>query len=303
MGLSTKAYLTIDTGGTYLKSAVLSPEGEILDDSDFTTRSWSEGPAEQILQAFEDTIKHGLAVIERIGGSLEGIGITFPGPFIYRKGIPLMEHKFKSIYGMDLGSAFRAMVGPGSLIPVKFVHDAVAWLEGELWIGNAAGFDNAALITLGTGLGFAFSQDGIVQCNEMGGPSLSLYKHPYGEGILEDYASKRGFLRIYRALSGKAEGDIKVSDIGKWANEGDKASIATFRKVGDILAEALKSILDEYQIGCLLFGGQISRSFHHMEEALKQGLADVESLRKITTVRSIDNAAFYGALHKVLNES
>jgi len=94
MGLSTKAYLTIDTGGTYLKSAVLSPEGEIMDDSDFTTRSWSEGPAEQILKAFEDTIKHGLAVIERIGGSLEGIGITFPGPFIYRKGIPLMEHKF-----------------------------------------------------------------------------------------------------------------------------------------------------------------------------------------------------------------
>ena len=55
----------------------------------------------------------------------------------------------------------------------------------------------------------------------------------------------------------------------------------------------IKEKLTEYNIRCLLFGGQISRSFRFMEEAVKAELADIEGL-EIRTVSDFSNAAFKG---------
>jgi glucokinase len=71
--------------------------------------------------------------------------------------------------------------------------------------------------------------------------------------------------------------------------------------VGRILAESLEKILIERNIQCLLLGGQISRSFHHMEEPLKQGLKGIKCLHKVSVVKSIDNAALLGTLQNFIN--
>lgn len=142
------------------------------------------------------------------------------------------------------------------------MHDANAVLAGELWKGNAVGYGNAAVVTLGTGLGFAFSDNGVIQRNGLGGPLVTIYKHSYRQGILEDYASQRGFLHIYWEISGNAEpGKIKVSDIGRWADQGDLHSIQTFSEVGSILAESIKEILIERNIQCLLWVGRFQGLF------------------------------------------
>jgi len=291
-----KACLVIDAGGTYLKSAVLDGEGTVLEGSAFMAKSCSEGPTEKILRSFGETISHGLAFIEDGKMRLEGIGVAFPGPFDYRNGVPLMKHKFIAIYGVNLIKAFRKIPGILSNIPIRFIHDANAVLAGELWKGNAQGFSNAAVVTLGTGLGFAFSANNVIRCNELGAPALSIFKLPYKNGILEDYSAQRGFLRIYGEVSGNVNtSNIEVSDLGKWADEGNENCMRTFGEVGGILAESLQYILKENNIQCLLFGGQISRSFKHLEEALKKGLKDVKCLRKICMVKNIDSAALSGA--------
>lgn len=296
------AYLTVDAGGTYLKSAVLNQTGEILMNSGYVTKSFSKSSKENIIKAFYETVTHGLNCIEKMGMILGGIGIAFPGPFDYENGIPLMEHKFISIHGVNLREVICRIPGVSHDVPIKFMHDANAVLVGELWKGKAVGHDNAAVVTLGTGLGFAFSENGVIQCNSLGGPMVTIYRLPYRQGILEDYASQRGFLHIYQKITGKiVTGKIKVSDIGKWACEGDLHSIKTFQTVGKILAESLAEILIERNIQCLLLGGQISRSFHYMEESLKQGLKEVECLRRISVVESIDNAALLGVLKNIIN--
>ena len=152
----------------------------------------------------------------------------------------------------------------------------IRFWKGRSGKGNAREFDNVALITLGTGLGFAISQNGIVQQNELGGPGIPIFGIPYSEGILEDYTTKRGIVRTYLDLSGKnSAGGITVSEIGKRADNGDASSCKTFQMVGRILAESLKHIIDANHIQCLLLGGQISRSFHlHgtiTEEGIGQG--------------------------------
>lgn len=297
MDLSTMAYLTIDAGGTYLKSAVLNQTGDVLADSGYVTKSFSNGSKEKILWAFNEIVTHGLTYIERMGMSLSGIGIAFPGPFDYESGTSFMFHKFKNIYGINLCEAIlnNSMISPD--LPIKFMHDANAVLAGELWIGNGQDYDNVAVVTLGTGLGFAFSENRIIQRNNLGGPMVTIYRLPYRNGVLEDYTAKQGILHIYQKISGKAETEkIKVSDIGRWADGGDRDSIQTFQEVGRILAESLEKILLEKKIQCLLLGGQISRSFHLMEEPLKEGLKEVKYLGKVSKVKSIENAALLGLL-------
>ena len=87
--------------------------------------------------------------------------------------------------------------------------------------------------------------------------------------------------------------DMTVAEMGRLASEGDATALEVFRKVGEFIAVNIKGKLIEYNIGCLLFGGQISRSFHFMEDAVRKELSDIEGLR-ITTVSDFSNAAFKG---------
>ncbi len=303
MASSMTAYLIIDAGGTFLKSAVLDVSGNVFPGSTLSVPSFSDGPQEQVLGAFYEIFREGLTYIGERGMELKGVGIAFPGPFNIYQATPMMQHKFKSVYGLNLREYFYEMAGIPRNIPIRFMHDANAVLLGEIWKGNAQGYANAAAVTLGTGLGFAVSEKGKILCNEIGGPFLSIFELPYQDGILEDYTARRGFVRIYRELSGTTSDEIEVSEIGNRAGKGDEAALQTFREVGKILSETLSGILIQRKTECLLFCGQISRSFHHMENTLNQGLKSVKSLERISDVQSIDNAALFGALQNLLQNT
>ena len=80
---------------------------------------------------------------------------------------------------------------------------------------------------------------------------------------------------------------IHFSRFLKWIREKFSAS----RK---FIGMNIKEKLTEYKINSLLFGGQISRSFRSMEEAVKKKeLSDIEGL-DIQTVSDFSNAAFKG---------
>ena len=59
------------------------------------------------------------------------------------------------------------------------------------------------------------------------------------------------------------------------------------------IGKNIKGYLTEYRTECLLFGGQISRSFRFMEEAVKKELSDIEGL-DIRTVSDFSNAELKG---------
>ncbi len=297
-----KAYLIIDAGGTFLKSAILDPDGGVYEDSSLMIKACSEGSKEEILGALQEIIFKGLGYIRGNKLMLGGIGMAFPGPFNYYEGFSMMDHKFKNLKGVNLREFIYGIPGVHPSVPVVFGHDANSVVAGELWKGNAQGFQNAAVVTLGTGLGFGFSDKQEVQCNELGGPAISIFKFPYKDGILEDYVSRRGFLRIYREKCGKEEPSLDVADIGIRAGAGEPVALETFREVGRIIAENLNGILEERHIECLLFGGQISRSFCYMEEVLNEGLQSVGCLREISEVKSIENAALLGILHVMVKQ-
>lgn len=217
-----------------------------------------------------------------------GIAVAIPGPFDYERGIFLMRHKFSAVYG----ESFRKLAGVPEGVELRFIHDVNVMLAGEMSDGNGRGFSRAALVALGTGLGFAMSIDGHILKKETGTPLVSIFGLPYRDGILEDYASKRGFLRTFRDFGGQGAGTVK--EMAALASGGDEAAAEAFRRVGETIAGAISPILKEYEIECLLFGGQISRSFSLMESSVREGLSDVACLRSISPVSDFDNATFNG---------
>ncbi|WP_295935685.1 ROK family protein [uncultured Alistipes sp.] len=296
MDLRTNScYLLLDVGGTFVKSGAATFTGELLPDAEFSCPIPSSGTKKQIADALAPVIRRGMAFARKRGFAVAGIGIAIPGPFDYANGISRMTHKFQGIYGISLCDMLRELPEVGPDLPIRFMHDVNAVLLGEMFHGNATGYRNVAVVTLGTGLGFSFCRDAEVQYSPMGSPRLPIYNLPYRDGILEDYVSKRGFFHIYQEIiRHKPSAALTVADLGRMAGEGDKAALETFSTVGGILAASVRDLIDEQQIECLLLGGQISRSFAFLEPALREGLKGLPRLGRISSVKHIGCAAFYG---------
>ena len=247
--MATKTIL-LDVGGTFIKC---SDGRKVPVDSD--------GGVENISSAFKESVGN--------TGGLKSIGVCIPGPFDYRRGIFLMKHKYAAVYGLS----FRELAGIPASVSLHFVHDVNAPLMGLLAIHPALRKGTVALVTLGTGLGFSYAVDGEVKMNENLGPALSLYNHPFRDGILEDYVSRRALLRSY----GKPlPGDVKeLSDL---AREGDEKARKAFLDAGKAFAEGAGPLLEELGIKTVFFGGQIAKSFDLMRPAAEPLLPGIELL-------------------------
>lgn len=298
----SEGYILLDVGGTFVKGSIAGASSEVLNEEEFKFPMRSEGTAEEILGALSMSVGKGLSLLAARGLRLAGIGATVPGPFDYAKGIPLMTHKFQSVYRLDFKAFIHRLPDVPEDIPVVFDSDVIAALKGEMRCGYAKDYDNAAIITIGTGLGFALSVNGNIPVTQLGSPSVTIYRMPCRDGILEDFVSKRGILRGYKTLSGESDESISVADIASRARSGDKAASQAFLDAGSALAEAIKGILEEYSIQCLLFGGQISKSFDLMEPALSEGLgypAALPALKLISQVKNMDTAALHGIISQI----
>lgn len=207
-----------------------------------------------------------------------------------------MTHKFRSICGVDLRGVLHAMPGVPADAEIRFMQDVNAALDGEIARGNAAGYGASALVSLGTGLGFALSRDGRVLCNPAGGPKVVIFNLPYRDGILEDYASKRGFLRIYGELAGHTDPALTVADLGRMAGEGDARGPRDLRNGRGHPCRGAPRPARRTRRRMSPAGRSDFASFAHMEAALRDGLRDVAGLTRIAPAEHIGEAAFYGLL-------
>lgn len=253
--MDTKTIL-LDIGGTFIKC---SDGRQIPIDS--------AGSRDAIASALREAI-----------GDASRVAVAIPGPFDYENGIFLMKHKFASVYG----ERFAELAGRSC--SYRFVHDVNAALMGEM-----KGHENIALITLGTGLGFAYSLNGKVQSAPSGSPARAIYNIPCGDGILEDYVSKRGITAAYARLGGNPS--MSVREIADNARSGDHAALKAFSESASILAHYLGPVLRDLGISKVVLGGQISRSFDLMEKDLKHGLGPYV---EVTASEDIGGSVFRG---------
>jgi len=139
----------VDLGGTNIKVAVVSEEGEILGRS--TSETWDASAG-----SWAETIKQKIKEIENDRGEpARWIGLAAPG-LAARDNLSIasMPGKLRGLEGLNWTEFLQ------SSRPVPVLNDAHAALLGEAWIGVAADYSNVVLLTLGTGVGGAILAEG-----------------------------------------------------------------------------------------------------------------------------------------------
>jgi len=300
----SKCIIVLDIGGTSVKSTLI----DLVDLDSSIARDYfqqipidSQGSGEEIIEALVQTVENLLGTARNLRLKVVGIGISMPGPFDYKKGISLMRHKFSALYKVNLKQELIQRLGLKENFPIRFEVDTWAFLIGESWRGSARGYSYVIGITLGAGVGIAFMINNQIVTQGIGvPPNAEIWCLPYKDGIVEDKISRRSILTRYRELKGECSKDFDVKEIFSQAQYGDEISLQVFKELGLTLGKILRPIVLEFKAECLVFGGQISKSFPLFVEPLKKELQFIPHLRKITSADLMDLSAFYGIAKAVI---
>ena len=185
----------VDIGGSHISCLAVDLETRLVFDKTLTRVSVEHNDTpEHIFGAWASAISGPMDLRDHPAA---GIGIAIPGPFDYREGISRMEHKFRQLKGIHIPAHLQKELNvPG--IDIRFMNDAVAFAVGEAWIGAGEHAKRIVVITLGTGFGSAYVENGIPVISRADvAPEGCFWHLPFREGIADEYFSTRWFIRKY----------------------------------------------------------------------------------------------------------
>jgi glucokinase len=283
--MDERAVVALDVGGTTVDAACISVEGGLVGHI-VECGSPAASRANEITDALAGIIAGARA--QGAGHEITACGIAIPGPFDYAAGISRMKHKFQAINGMPLGKALQARVG----LPVCFINDAAAFGIGS-GARQVPGTRRFVALTIGTGLGSSFIEDGeSVESGDRVPPDGEVWNLPLAGGVLEDRVSARGLVSLYCGPS--LSGQVTARDVSDFARQGDQAAVGAFRELGTSLGSALAPVLARFAPEAVVIGGKVGRSLPLFGPALAEALG-AAGLPAVRIVRADGNLALWGA--------
>jgi glucokinase len=301
--------VSLDVGGTSLKTGVVKSNGALAAGSLRNSAVDSAGTAESILASFAASLEQALGFVRQNDLALDGIGIAIPGPFDYEKGISLIKNldKYEALYGLNVKQHVRDILELSPELPMLFDNDAWSFGRGEVWVGAGQPYDRVIVFTMGTGVGSAFAVAGRIVDEGPGVPWFGwISGQQYRDGILNDYISRTFMIRRYRELTGRyserAGRDIDVKQMANLARAGDADAITVFEEVGTELGGFLREHhVQEFGAECIIFGGQIAKSYDLFIGPVKDALQDTECLQAMLPAADIECSALKGAAKYVFD--
>jgi glucokinase len=284
--------LALDVGGSFIKSGLADATGLAAEFAPVPVDAAAD--ARSIIRAFAEVVGAGMSAA---AGKINAIGIAFPGPFDYARGVSLMTRKFAGINGVELSSALRETLPEIAAVPIRFRHDANAFLSGELWRGAGQGLRRAVGVTLGTGIGVSCSVGGRFINNALGSPApeVSVWSRPYKGGIVEDVISTAGLVARYRLSHLNYDPADGVKGIAGAAKGDDPEAVRLFAELGTDLGAVLLPLCERFRPEKIIFGGQISKDFALFEETLKSELCRAAQPPEAVMGKLGNRAALFGA--------
>ncbi|HIG27590.1 MAG TPA: ROK family protein [Verrucomicrobiales bacterium] len=258
----------IDLGGTNVKMVVVHPDGELVQQTQFRfdqdrPMDWASGIKEQVK-----------AISVRQEGCPEFVGLSAPG-LTAEDGASIahMPGRLKGLEGLNWSEFL------GLKLPVPVLNDAHSALMGELWQGVAKGFQNAILLTLGTGVGGAAMVNGHLLLGEIRRAGHLGHSSLYSEGTT-DIAGTPGSLEdaignctLERRSLGKF---TSTKQLVEAARNGDYFAMKVWLKSVWDLSCALTSFINILDPQGIIIGGGIARADDWLFDPLKQFLATTE---------------------------
>ncbi|WBQ06734.1 ROK family protein [Kribbella sp. CA-293567] len=242
----------LEIGGSHVTAAVVSP---------------AAGSVEGVYRAGLDSKASADSVIAELCEAARklplarGLAVALPGPFDFEAGIAWYAlDKFAALHGHDLGRSLRDRLG---LDQVVFMNDAEAFTVGEWSAGGLRGLDRCAGVTIGTGIGSAFLDDGrVVRTGDTVPPGGELYRTSFGGRPIEDWISARAILRRYaEELGSPPPRGTGVKEIAEAARAGDAVAKSALVGAFQVLSDALVPWLERFGASRVVLGGSISGAF------------------------------------------
>ena len=262
----------VDIGGTTVKLGVFPWEGKCLDISEIPTPH--TGRQEDLWDAVARGICLCLQTLNIPFESLAAVGVAVPGPVDAEGYVPWLVN-------IGLGGCSPAKELEARLsVPAVCANDANAAALGEAIYGAGAGKLQAAMLTLGTGVGGGIIVDGKIipgahGCGaEVGhfvvNPDEELACNCGNHGCLEQYASATGIVRTAKRLmagtdlpSSLRNEDPKKLDakiVMDAAKAGDAIGLKTLDTFGKYLGLGISYIIEATDPEIIIIGGGVSKA-------------------------------------------
>jgi glucokinase len=255
----------VDLGGTNIKVAVVSEDGEILDRSICETAdgSWAKTIKEQISKHEDDQ-----------GEKARWIGLAAPGLAAANElSIADPPSRLQGLEGLN----WTEFLQTSYTVPV--LNDAHAALLGEAWKGAAIGYQHVALLTLGTGVGGAILSEGrllkghLGRAGHLGHISLNPDGPPDTVGTPGSLEQMIGNYTVAARSKGRFKSTLELVDAHL---AGDvEASTIWLRAVSN-LAAGLTSIVNVLDPEVIILGGGIALAGAALFEPLARFMEVVE---------------------------
>lgn len=252
--------LGVDVGGTKVLGVALAERGEVLRSRRLPTpRSGGlstqrdpnrRGSRAAIVEAVREVVAELIDGLEGSGGVERGgattLGVGAPG-MIDAEGRVRLAPNLPGVEGANLAELLNGALAGSLSSPVVVVNDANCAAVGELSLGAARGFEEALIVTLGTGIGGGVVSGGRVRtgvngfAGEVGhmkvdrsGPPC-----PCGQrGCWERFASGDGLGRLAReaAYGGRLASVVECVGGDPEAVRGEDVTAAAFRGDAEAIA-------------------------------------------------------------------
>jgi glucokinase len=305
----------VDLGGTNLRTALLSVDGEVLDRRKEPTRA--DDGWKKVIARLVDNICQQRELAAQRGLQVTAVGVGAPGVIRMDKGIVVKSPNFPDWNNLPLRDELEKVLR----IPVIIENDANAAALGEQWRGAGRGIDSMILLTLGTGVGGGIilnnkiwqGADGMA--GEIGHMTLIPDGRPCGcgnTGCLEMYASARGIVQSYREALGITEGakasEVTSAMIYEAARNGDAVARRVMKEMGGLLGIGIANLINIFNPQMIVLGGGVKDSWDifigatHEEIMRRAFQVPAERTQIVPSLLGGDAGmigAAYGALQKI----
>jgi glucokinase len=269
-----KHTIAIEFGGQSIKAALIDQHANLTSRNSMTLGQENPPSYDDFERDFESLLQ-----ATKGDRDISAVGIAHPNPcdpesLTFKLGQkPAYEH----INGHPLKSLILNGTG---LSVYHTIYDAGAAGLGELWQGKIAAHGRFLLLTLGTGLGAVFIDDGLIVTGRdvKGIPdSGELWDYQYRDTNLENVTgTTKAAVSIYRGLGG-SDPEVLAGNLKKLASMGYEnrdGGIAqkTFAEFGLLLGDSLAPVAIKFRPEVIILSGNIALAYDLFEPAATQAL-------------------------------
>ncbi|WLR49782.1 ROK family glucokinase [Bacillus tianshenii] len=278
--MSEKWLVGIDLGGTSIKLAFITLDGELVHKWHIPTNTSDGG--RNITSDIASSIKEQLSVCGGHQEYLQGIGMGAPA---------FIEMATGYVYhAVNIGwreYALKEELEAATGLPAVIDNDANVAAIGEMWKGAGDGSDQLLCVTLGTGVGGGIIINGEIVhgINGMAGEIGHITVETENgapcncgkTGCLETVASATGIVRLARQAAVQNSKSIlrdvetlTAKDVFEVAEKGDTAAIQVIERVTHDLGLALANLSNAINPEKIVLGGGVSKAGNNLLKHLRK---------------------------------